>query len=702
MKVSVAVLVAIVGASASAQQRPAGKPAQAVIPTNFDPRQATDLRFRYIGPVGNRTDAVTGVVGDPNVYYAGAASGGIWKTTDGGIHWQPIFDGQMVSSIGALAVARSDANVVWAGTGESFIRSHISLGTGVYKSTDAGRTWKSMGLEETGRIARIVIDPSNPDIVFVAAQGHSYGPQQQRGVFRTMDGGVTWQKVLFVDENTGAIDVQMDPSNPGILFAAMWQLELHTWGRESGGPGSGIYVSKDGGSSWNKLSGNGLPTHTLGKIGLAIAQSNPNRIYALIETGDGNPYKGQPTDNGELWRSDDGGNSWNVASYDRNLACRQPYYTRMAVSTDNPDETYFLCATFSRSMDGGTTNRGAGFGEDDSPATRQASAGPPLGSPGGDNHDMWIDPTNAARMAVANDAGVSISTTRARTWLRVNLPIAQLYHATVDNRVPYKVYGNKQDGPSYAGPSNSRTGGVIQRSEWHGVMGGESGFATPDPVDSNIIWSTASGSGSRGGIVIRFDERNRQGQNAEVYPLSTGGYAAADVKYRFIWNAPFAISPNDHNKVYTGSQFVHMSTTGGKSWKVISPDLTRNDKSKQGISGGLTPDNIGVEYGGTLLAINESPIARGVIWTGSNDGKVYVTRDSGAKWTDVSPPLTGNAAWGSNECVEPSRYEAGAAYVTVDGHQEGNFDPWIFRTKDFGKTWTLIVNGIPKGVLSYA
>jgi len=378
----------------------------------------------------------------------------------------------------------------------------------------------------------------------------------------------------------------------------------------------------------------------------------------------------------------------------------------MAVSPDNPDETYFLCATFSRSMDGGATNRGAGFGGGADP---QAAAGPPLASPGGDNHDMWIDPTNPARMAVANDAGVSISTTRALSWLRVNLPIAQMYHVTVDNRVPYYVYGNKQDGPSYRGPSNSRTGGGgggggggIQRSEWAGVLGGESGFATPDPVDTNITWSTASGSGSRGGIVIRFDQRNRQGQNVEVWPLSTGGHAAGDVQYRFIWNAPFIISPNNHNRVYIGSQFVHTSTDGGKSWKVISADLTRNDKTKQQISGGLTPDNIGVEYGGTLMAIAESAIQRGLLWTGSNDGKVFVTRDSGSHWTDVSPPLTGAAAWGSAQWVEPSRYNAGSAYVTVDGHQEGNFDPWIFRTKDFGKTWDLIVAGIPKGILSYA
>ncbi|HKO15836.1 MAG TPA: glycosyl hydrolase, partial [Gemmatimonadaceae bacterium] len=352
---------AATGATAASAQAPAASAASAH-PIDFDPHSVAALRYRYIGPVGNRVASVAGVPGDPNVYYAGAASGGIWKTVDGGIHWTPIFDDQDVSSVGALAVAPSNPNIVWAGTGEPWIRSHISVGNGVYKSTDGGETWARMGLDSTGRIGRIAIDPANPDIVFVAAQGASYGPQEQRGIFRTTDGGAHWQRVLFVDANTGAIDVVMHPTNPRTLFAATWQLEMHTWGRESGGPGSGIFTSTDGGSTWTRLQGHGLPTHDVGKIGLAIARSNPSRIYALIETGDGVPVHGQPTDNGELWRSDDGGASWRVVNYDRNLACRQPYYTRTVVSTDNPDELYFLCATFSRSLDGGRTASGATFG----------------------------------------------------------------------------------------------------------------------------------------------------------------------------------------------------------------------------------------------------------------------------------------------------------------------------------------------------
>ena len=683
---------------------------------NPDPSSYSQLRWRYIGPVGNRTAAVAGVPGDPNVYYSGAASGGIWKTTDAGIHWQPIFDGQDVQSIGALAVAPSNPSIVWAGTGEPWIRSHISIGNGVYKSTDAGRTWTKMGLEATGRIGRFAIHPTNPDIVYVAAQGHSYGPQPERGVFRTKDGGKTWEKVLFVDENTGAIDVIMHPTDPNTLFAATWQLVIHTWGRESGGPGSAIWKSSDGGTTWTRLAGHGLPTHTIGKVSLAFARSNPSRMYALIETGDGVPLHGQATDNGELWRSEDGGDNWKVVSYDRNLACRQPYYTRTVVSPDNPDELYFLCATFSRSMDGGATNRGGfgGGGGGGAGAGGGANREPPMTAPGGDNHDMWIDPTNPNRMAVANDGGVHISTTRARTWLHVQLPIAQIYHVTVDNRIPYYVYGNKQDGPSYRGPSNSRTsgpggggggggfGGVISRSEWYNVDGGESGWATPDPVDTNLIWSTASGSGSRGGIVVRFDTRTRTSQNVEVWPLSTGGHAAADVQYRFVWDAPFLISPNDHNTIYTGSQFLHKSSDGGRSWQIISPDLTRNDKTKQQISGGLTPDNIGVEYGDVIYGIAESRVKPGLIWVGTNDGLVQLTQDGGKTWSNVTPTTPGTPMWGSFRHIEPSKYDAGTAYLINDAHQENNRDPWVWKTSDYGKSWKLIVNGIPKSPLSYA
>jgi photosystem II stability/assembly factor-like uncharacterized protein len=651
------------------------------------------LRYRYIGPVGNRVSAVAGVPGQPNVYYAGAASGGIFKTTDGGVHWQPIFDDQPVSSIGSLAVAPSDPNIVWAGTGEAFIRSHISLGSGIYKSTDAGKSWSLMGLEKTGRIARVIVDPRDPSIVFAAAMGHSYGPQPERGVFRTIDGGKTWEKVLFTDENTGSSDMAMDPNNSRILFAGMWPLEIHTWGRESGGPGSGLFKSTDGGATWKRLTGRGLPTRTTGKVAVAIARTNSNRVYALIETGDGVPLKGQETDRGKLWRSDDGGESWRLVSYDRNLGGRTHYYFRMAVAPDNENETYFFTASFVVSLDGGETARVAQFAS----------------SPGGDNHEMWIDPTNPNRMAVANDSGISISVTRGRTWNRIQLPIAQIYHATVDNQTPYNVYGNKQDGPSYRGPSNSQAGGGggggfgggIPRSAWQSVAGGESGWATPDPVDNNIIWSSASGSGSVGGIVERFDLRNGQARNVEVWPDQTNGWPAADLKYRFVWTMPLTISPHNHNKIYVGSQYVHQTTDAGQSWQVISPDLTTNDKSKQVFSGGLTGDNIGVEYAPVVFAISESRLEKGLIWAGTNDGLVQITRDGG-NWTNVTKNIPGLPPWGTVSNIEPSRYDAGTAYITVDLHQVNNRDPFVYKTSDYGKTWKAITNGIPRSMLSYA
>jgi photosystem II stability/assembly factor-like uncharacterized protein len=647
------------------------------------------LKFRYIGPEGNRVSSVAGVPGDPSVYYAGAASGGLFKSTDMGVHWKPIFDDQPVSSIGAIAVAPSDPNVVWVGTGEPFIRSHISLGWGMFKSTDAGRSWSRAGLENTGRIARIVIDPRNPDVVLVAALGHAYGPQPERGVYRTGDGGKTWDRTLFVNDSTGAIDLVMDPSNPRILFAATWQFEIHTWGRESGGAGSGIWKSTDGGFTWKRLAGHGLPETPVGKIGLAIAASHPDRVYALIETGDGVPIHGKDAGTGELWRSDDGGDSWQLVSHDRQLAGRTHYYNRMAVAPDNENEAYFLSAFYSKTLDGGKTTT--------DPPNEEV--------PGGDHHDIWIDPTNPNRQVVSHDGGLSISTNRGRTWFRVQLPIAQMYHVTVDNQVPYHVYGNRQDGPSTRGPSNSRFGsgpGTIPRGAWRSVSGGESGFATPDPVDPDIVWSSASGWGAAGGVVTRLDLRTWIAQNVEVWPDAPMGSPAEGLKYRFVWNFPLAISPHDHNTVYVGSQHVHQTTDGGRSWKVISPDLTRNDKSRQGISGGLTPDNIGVEYAGVVFAIAESPLQKGLIWAGTNDGLVQVTRDGGATWTNVTAGLVGAPAWGSVSTIVPSRYDAGTAYLTIDAHQANNRDPWIYRTGDFGRTWRLITNGIPHNPLSYA
>ena len=662
-------------------------------------RSYAALRWRYIGPPGNRTDAVVGVPGDPSTYYAGAAAGGVFKTTDGGLHWRPIFDQEPDESIGALAVAASDHNVVWAGTGEAFIRSHISIGAGVFKSTDAGATWKFMGLKNTGRIPRIVIDPRNPQVVLVCATGTTYGPQQSRGVFRSTDGGATWTKTLFVNPDTGCSGLAMDQSNPRILFAGMWQYEQHTWGQRSGGPSSGVYKSTDGGVSWTKLEGHGLPHAPLGKINLAIAPSDPQRVYAMIETGDGFIIDGKATQKGVLWMSNDGGANWTMMSTNPGLQSRTHYYNRAQVSSDNPNEIYFLGNSFLHSLDGGRTLT-------------------PMASPGGDNHDMWIDPTNARNMIVSNDSGVSITHDRGLVWNHVQLPIAEIYHIAVDNDVPYHVYGNKQDGSSYMGPSQTGVSGFffggrgrggqpqlgppIPASDFVSVGGGESGWAQPDPVDHNIVWSSGSGDGSMGGIVTREDLRTQQIRNVEVWPDDTLGTNAAQLKYRFMWEFPLAFSPFDHDTLYAGSQFVHVTHDGGQSWQVISPDLTRDLKSKQQPSGGLTQDNIGVEYFDTIFSIAESPKQRGLIWVGTNDGLVQLTQDGGKTWKNLTANLPGIPEYGVISSIEPSFFAAGTAYLTVDGHTVNDRNPYVYRTTDYGATWTKITDGLPIEPNGYA
>jgi photosystem II stability/assembly factor-like uncharacterized protein len=665
----------------------------AIAAQQVTPEQYSQLRFRHIGPVGNRVAAVTGVPGDRFTYLVGAATGGIWKTEDAGLHWKPVFDDQPVPSVGALAVAPSDPEIVWAGTGEPFIRSNVSIGDGVWKSTDGGETWTHSGLEGPGRISRIVIHPTNPDIVYAAQLGHGYSPQAARGVYRTTDGGTTWQQVLFVDENTGASDLIMDPNNPRILFAGMWQLELKTWTRESGGPGSAIYMSKDGGDTWKRLEGHGLPTRPVGKIGLCMSADDSRRVYALIETGDGVPIHGQETDSGELWRSEDGGANWTLTSYNHDLATRHAYYTRCAVAPDDKDEVYFASGSFSRSIDGGKTVVTSNQLGDES-------------APGWDHHDLWVDPLNADRMIMGFDGGAAISENRTRSWFRAQLPIAQMYHVTVDNAIPYHVIGNRQDGPGFRGPSNTRTGGfwangLIPRGEWHDVGGGESGFATPDPTDPDIIWSSASGSGADGGIVVRFNERNRQYRMVEVWPLTTGGWPAEDLRFRFQWTFPLLISPHDHNTVYVTSQHVHRTTNGGQSWEVISPDLTTNDKSKQTISGGLTPDNIGVEYCCVIYAFDESPVQQGVLWAGSNDGLVHVSRDDGDTWIDVTGNIPNLPPDGVVRSIDASKWNVAKAYITIEHHQVGDFAPRAYKTEDFGAHWTQITDGIDDHVLSY-
>ncbi len=668
-------------------------PTLAAAQTTPSPSAYTALEWRHIGPEGNRFSAAAGISGDRHTYYVGAASGGIYKTTDGGVHWDAIFDDQPVQSIGALAVSSTDPNIVWAGTGEGKIRSHISVGQGVYKSVDAGRTWSLMGLEQTGRVPRIAIHPTDPSTVFVCALGHAYGPQPERGVFRTRDGGETWERVLFVDEHTGCSDIALDSSNPRVLFAGTWQLEIHTWGRTSGGPGGGLHVSRDGGDTWKKLSGPGneigLPRLPVGKVAVAVAPSNPGRVYAMLETGDGIPWDGRETEDGQVWRSENGGRSWALITRNRNAMGRPHYYSRVVVSPSDEDEAYFLTASFSVSTDGGRT----------------LNVVPRPQAPGGDHHDMWIDPADADRMIVAHDQGLSISINRGKTWFRQRLTNAQMYHVTVDNAVPYNVLGNKQDEPTYRGPSNSRIMGQrritgIPRGMWHHVGGGESGWATPDPTDPNIVWSSASGAGMVGGIVVRYEEDRRQYRGVEVWPEQSRG-AASGVRYRFVWDAPIHISPHDNQTVYVGSQHVHRTRNRGQSWEVISPDLTLNDRSRMGLSGGLTGDNIGVEYAGTVFGITESPIEAGLIWVGTNDGLVHMTRDGGANWTNVTDNVSGLPEWIAVRSIAASRFDPGTAYLAADGHQVNIRDPHIYRTRDYGMSWEKITDGIPSSMLSY-
>lgn len=627
-------------------------------------------RFRFIGPEGNRAIAITGEPGNPMVNYIGAASGGLWKTENGGLNWRPIFDDQDISSIGSVALAPTNPKQVWVGTGETFvIRPAHAMGNGIYFSPDAGRTWEHKGLEKTGRIGRVIVHPTNEKIIYAASLGHTYGPQQERGIYRSKNGGDTWERVLFVDENTGASDLAIDPNNPEILYAAMWSVHINSWGLNSGGQGGGVYRSLDGGDTWLPMNLKGLPggeKRPVGKTAVAVSYSNPNVVYALFEIN-----------SPELWRSDNKGETWTLMSQDHDWNERAPYYTRIAVGTGNPDEVYSLSVRFVQSLDGGKTRERR----------------PPSG--GGDNHDMWIDPTNPDRMMVAHDGGASITLDHGRSFQRVVLPIAQMYHVAVDDQIPYNVFGNRQDGWSYMGPSNSLQG-YIPLGLWKGVGGCESGFAKPDPNDNNIVWS-----GCYDGGLERHDLRTGYSREVRVWPEAGYGWAPKDMKYRWHWNFPLGFSTHVKHRVYVGSQFVHQSDDGGQSWQIISPDLTLNDKSHQESSGGVAIDNLMTFDGATLFAIEESPLEAGLIWVGTNDGQVQLTRDAGKNWKNLTANIKGLPAWGTVANIQPSKYNAGAAYVSIDLHQMGDFDPYIYKTEDYGKTWTKISDGIPKSESSF-
>lgn len=630
--------------------------------------------WRFVGPDGNRVIAVTGVPGEYKTYYAGAASGGLFKSTNGGTRWTSITDSLRVSSVSAIAVAPSDPNVVWFGTGETFLRSNVSIGDGIYRSTDAGRHWMHMGLDNTGRIGRVIVHPTNANIVYAAAQGHGYGPQADRGLWRTTDGGAQWKKVLFVNDSTGIIDVAMDPTNPRVLFAASWQQYIVPWDKHSGGAGSGIWMSRDAGDTWVRLDGGtdgqgwgkGLPkVGTMGKIGVGVARSDPQRLYALIEMK-------EPA----LYRSDDGGRTWRSVNRDHDLLERPQYYTRFGVSPVDAEKLFIVGVKFVGTLDGGVTKM------------------PNAPRAGGDLHDIWWDPSDAERFMVGDDAGVGITIDGGKSFTRIALPNAQMYHVATDTKIPYNLYGNRQDGYSYGGPSNSRGSRTV--GVWSAVGGCESGWALPDTVDGRTVWSGCYDAG-----LERFDLQTKMSRAVEPWPEAGYGVAPKDLKYRFQWTYPIHISPHDHNTVYVGSQFVHKTTNGGQSWTLISPDLSTNDSTKQQSSGGFVVDNLFVENVTVVFAIAESPLAKGLIWAGTMDGLLHVTRDGGTTWSNITANVPGLPKWSTISGIEPSKYDAGSAYIAVDAHLINDRDPYIYKTTDYGHTWTRISANLPKSVFGY-
>ncbi len=626
----------------------------------FDSSLWRPLRWRSIGPMrGGRALAVSGVPGNPDVYYFGAVAGGVWKTTNGGENWTPMTDSTDIRSVGAIAVAPSDPNVIYVGTGESCIRGDVSYGDGMWKSTDAGKTWMHIGLEDTHHIARIAVDPRNADVVLVAALGHAFGPNAERGVFRSTDGGKTWAKSLFKDDKTGAIDISMDPNNPRIVFAALYQFVRMPWGFESGGPGSGLYRSTDGGATWTQLRGRGLPGGTLGRIGLSVSGADGNRVYAIIEA-----------ERGGVYRSDNGGDSWQFLTGDHNLTQRSWYFHHIFADTKNPDVLYVLNTGILRSMDGGRTFTG-------------------MRAPHGDNHGLWIDPTNADWIINSNDGGATVTHNGGRTWTgEDNQPTAEFYHVDTDSRFPYLVYGAQQDNSTVA---ISSRGGGRGGNDFYSVGGGESGWVVPKRDNPEITYG-----GSYDGLLTMYNHATDEFRDINPWPLNPMGSGAAELVHRFQWTFPIATSPHDPNILYTASQYVLMSNNAGSSWKKISGDLTRNDKSKQGPAGGsLSHDNTSVEYYDTVFCIAESPITKGEIWIGTDDGLVQLTRDGGATWTNVTPKDM--PQWIKVSIVNPSAVADGTAYIALDGQKLDDVHPYIYKTSDFGKTWTKIVNGIPDG-----
>ncbi|HQR47820.1 MAG TPA: hypothetical protein PL152_00710, partial [Steroidobacteraceae bacterium] len=622
------------------------------------------LEFRAVGPaIAGRATRVAGVPGDPLTYYVAFAQGGIWKSENGGHEWKPVFDEQSTNSIGSIAIAPSDPNVIYAGSGEANIRGNVSWGTGIFKSSDAGKSWQQVW-KTRGQIGTMAVDPRNPDVAFAAVLGSPFGPNKDRGVYRTTDGGKSWKQVLYKNDETGASDVALDPNNPRIVFAGMWQTRRQPWTMTSGGPGSGLYRSADGGDTWEQVKDDGLPKAPWGKVGVRVAPSDSKVVYALIEAKDGG-----------LYRSSDGGETWELASDHRSLRQRAWYYTCLTIDPTNADIVWFPQVPLLKTVDGGKTIVSVDAGIH------------------GDHHDVWIDPKDPRRIMSGNDGGVGVSIDGGATWYWPAIPTPQFYNIDVDDRWPYHVGGTIQDwgtasGPAYTLRRGEHGGGPNLGDNW-AVGGGEAGDFVYDRGTPGGVYA-----GEYGGYISYYQEGVGNFRNVGIYPHDTSGTPAREIKYRFQWTAPIAASPHDPKVLYHGANVLFRTSDHGATWQAISPDLTRNDPAKQEWSGGpITGDITGVETYDTIFSIAESPLQAGEIWVGTDDGLVQLTRDGGKTWTNVTPKKL--PEWGTVEAIEPSRRDAATAYVVVDAHRLDDPHPYLYRTRNHGQSWEQLGKGLP-------
>ena len=627
------------------------------------PELVKGIEYRELGPFrGGRSAAVTGVPGQPNLFYMGATGGGVWKTDNAGTTWKNISDGFFGGSIGAVAVAPSDPNVIYVGGGEVTLRGNVSSGSGMYKSIDAGKTWDFIGLPESRHIPRVRIHPTNPDIVYAAVLGNIYKPTQERGVYKSTDGGKSWRRTLFANANAGAVDLVIDPNNARVLYATTWRVNRTPYSLNSGGEGSKVWKSTDAGESWTELSTNkGFAKGTLGIMGIAVSPVKADRVWAMVEN----------KDQGGLYRSEDGGATWSKINDERKLRQRAWYYTRLYADTQDADGLYVLNVRYHKSTDGGKSFETAN-------------------APHGDHHDLWIAPEDNQRMIMADDGGAQVSLDGGNSWSTYhNQPTAQYYRVTTDNSFPYRIYVAQQDNSTQRVKHRS-DGGSISESDWEETAGGESAHIAVDPKNNDIVYG-----GSYGGFLTRVNHKTGTTRGINVWPDNPMGYGAEGMKYRFQWNFPIIFSKHNPDKLYTFSQHVHATTNEGQSWEILSPDLTRNDPTKLVSSGGpITQDNTGVEYYATIFAAAESPLKEGELWVGSDDGLVHLTQDGGATWNNITPKQM--PTWAMVNSVEPSAFDPAVCYIAATSYKSGDFTPYLYKTEDYGKTWTTITSGIAK------